>query len=155
MRTWLTVNASIVDRDDPRNPQSGSSDLYLLGGVHAETLSEESTGSLLFGVNTSELTGFANATTDIYRVAGNGRVQLTPEWAGTFDGSYAMARSPDAAGEFGLDYNRIEALAGAEYEFRATTLVGLTFGVIDYTDNLFANRDTRELIARLRVSRTF
>ena len=66
-----------------------------------------------------------------------------------------MALSPETAGEFGLDYNRIEALAGAEYEFRATTLVGLTFGVIDYTDNLFANRDTRELIARLRVSRTF
>ena len=36
-----------------------------------------------------------------------------------------------------------------------TTLIVVTAGVISYTDNLFSGRDTRELIARLRVSRTF
>jgi hypothetical protein len=154
-RTRLTLNASMVSRDDPRNPQAGSEDLYLLGGVHAETVVESSSGSLLVGYNTSELTGFANASTDIVRVAGNGRHRFAPEWVATLDGSYTMASSPAAAGDLGVDYNRVEALGGVEYEWRTTTVIGLTGGVISYTDDLFAGRDTREVIVRLRVSRTF
>jgi hypothetical protein len=154
-RTRLTLNASVVNREDPRNPQSGSEDLYLLGGVHAETPGESSTGSLLFGYNTSELTGFANASTDIIRVAGSARHRLATEWVGILDGSYTMASSPVAAGDLGVDYNRVEALGGVEYTWRATTVIGITGGMISYTDNLFSGRDTREVIARLRVSRTF
>jgi hypothetical protein len=154
-RTRLSLNASMVNRDDPVNPLSGSEDLYLLGGLHAETVDQETQGSLLLGYNSSELTGLANASTDIIRVAGNGRYRFAPEWAATLDGSYAMAESPEGAGDFGVDYNRFELLGGGEYEWRATTVIGLTAGVISYTDNLFAGRDTRELIARLRVSRTF
>jgi hypothetical protein len=153
--TRLSLNATIVDRDDPQNPLSGSKDLYLLGGLHAEADQQESMGSVLVGMNTSELTGVANSKTDIFRVAASGRHRFTTEWSGTADGSYTMASSPDAAGASGLDYNRIELLGGAEYEWQVSTLVGLTVGTISYKDNLFPTRDTRELIARLRVSRSF
>ena len=154
-RTRLSLNVSVVNREDPLNPQSGSEDLYLLGGLHAETQSQTSSGSLLLGYNTSELTGFANTSTDIVRLATNGRHRLATEWVGTLDGSYTTASSPEAAGDLGVDYSRVEAAAGVEYEWRFTTVIGITAGVISYTDNLFSGRDTRELIARLRVSRTF
>jgi hypothetical protein len=153
--TRLSLNASIIDRDDPENALSGSKDLYLLGGLYAETEDRESTGSVLLGMNTSELTGVPDSKTDIFRLAASGRHRLTTEWAGTADGSYTIASSSDATGPSGLDYNRIELLGGAEYEWRISTLVGLTLGMISYTDNLFPTRDTRELIARLRVSRSF
>jgi hypothetical protein len=153
--TRLSLNATIVDRDDPQNLLSGSKDLYLLGGLHAATEDEESTGSVLVGMNTSELTGVASSQVDIFRLAANGRHRLTTEWSATADGSYTVASSPDGAGASALDYNRIELLGGAEYEWRISTVVGLTVGMISYTDNLFPTRDTRELIARLRVSRAF
>ena len=67
--TRLSLNASIVDRDDPQNPVAGSRDLYLLGGLHGQTDDQESMGSLLLGFNTSELTGVVDSNTDIVRFA--------------------------------------------------------------------------------------
>jgi hypothetical protein len=112
-------------------------------------------GALLLGFNTSELTGLANSKTDIIRLAANGRHRLAPEWVAMADGSFTTASSPAGAGELGIGYDRFELLGGAEYEWRTTTVIGLTAGFVSYTDNLFAGRDTRELIARVRVSRTF
>ncbi|HUF76657.1 MAG TPA: hypothetical protein VMM35_10280 [Longimicrobiales bacterium] len=154
-RTRLSLNASVINRDDDFNTASGSRDLYLLGGVHGETDSRESMGALLFGVNRSELTGFANVVTNLYRATANGRHRVAPQWVATFDGAYTAARSPVEAGAMGVGYNRMELLGGAEFEWQGHTTVGFTTGLINYADQLDASRNTRELLARLRVSRSF
>lgn len=154
-RSRVSLNASVIDREDPVNPQSGSRDLYLLGGLHGESASRETTGSVLLGVNRSELTGFSDATTNLYRFVATGRHRVAPQWIANLDGSLTAARSPEEAGEMGLDYDRSELLGGGEYEWMATTTIGFTAGVVSYADHRFEGHDTRELVARLRVSRSF
>jgi hypothetical protein len=152
--TRVVLNASMVDRDDPLNPLRGSKDMYYLAGLNGETDTRESTAALLFGLNQSKLTGFAAETTDLIRIVGAARHRLTTEWSVLADGNYTKATS-DEASQNGPRYTRLEALGGAELEWRATTIVTLTAGTINYADVRFPNRDTRELVARLRVSRTF
>jgi hypothetical protein len=152
--TRLSLNASMVDRDDPLNPQRGTKDMYYLAGFNGETDTRESTAALLFGLNQSELTGFTDEKTNLVRVVGAARHRLTTEWSVLADANYTKAASDDAS-TTGPRYNRLEGLGGAELEWRATTIVTLTGGMIKYSDERFPNRDTRELVARLRVSRTF
>ena len=59
------------------------------------------------------------------------------------------------AGDFRVDYNRMDLMGGAEFEWMISTTIGFTGGVVSYVDNAYAGRDTREVIARLRVSRSF
>jgi hypothetical protein len=128
--------------------------MYYLAGFNGETDTRESTAALLFGLNQSELTGFVGEKTDLIRVVGAGRHQLTPEWAVLADANYTKATS-DEASATGPRYSRLEGLAGVELEWRQTTTVTFTAGTIDYSDVRFPNRDTREVVARLRVSRNF
>jgi hypothetical protein len=154
LETRVSLNGSLIDRDDPLNPLHGSRDLYYLAGLHGETRERESTMALLLGLNQSELTGFTNETTDLFRVVGTGRHRVAPEWTVLLDGSYTGASSHESA-QNGPHYTRVEALGGVELEWRATTTLALTGGVIDYADERFPTRDSRELVARLRVSRNF
>jgi hypothetical protein len=71
-----------------------------------------------------------------------------------FDGSYTGAGS-DELSQNGPSYTRLEGLGGVEYVWRATTMLTLTGGVIDYADERVPTRDSRELVVRLRVSRNF
>jgi hypothetical protein len=152
--TRLSLNGSLIDREDPLNTLHGSRDLYYLAGVHGETPERESTLALLFGLNQSELTGFDNETTNLFRVVGTGRHLVATDVSLLFDGSYTGAGS-DELSQSGPSYTRLEGLGGVEYVWRATTMLTLTGGVIDYADERVPTRDSRELVVRLRVSRNF
>lgn len=152
--TRLSLNGSLIDRSDPLNTLHGSRDLYYLAGLHGETPDRVSTMALLVGLNQSELTGFANETTNLFRVVGTGRRQVATDWSLLFDGTYTGASS-DELSQNGPSYTRLEALGGVELLWQATTTLALTGGVIDYADERVPTRDSRELIVRLRVSRNF
>jgi hypothetical protein len=154
LATRVSLNGSLIDRDDPLNPQNGSRDMYYLAGIHGETPERASSGALLLGLNQSELTGFPNESTTLLRVVGSGRYRVAPQWALLLDGGYITATS-DQLSTNGPSYSRVEGLGGVELEWMTTTTVTLTGGVIDYADERFPTRDTRELVARLRVSRNF
>lgn len=155
LRTKLNLNLSFIDRDDPANPTAGSQDRYYLGGFQGETPDRSTELTLMYGLNQSTLTGFANAQTDFHRLVLNGRQLVAPRWTATLDGTYTAATSPQAAADLGLKYNRLELLAGAEFEWSAASFITFSAGVISYKDQRFPSRDTREVVTRLRVTRAF
>jgi hypothetical protein len=108
----------------------------------------------MYGINKSELVNIPDASTDFHRIVGNGRYQVAPRWTATLDGIWTSAESP-AAAPAGLQYTRTELAGGAEFEWTAASFVTLLAGVVNYSDDRDASRDTREIIVRLRLHRAF
>ena len=154
-RTELLLNVSMTNRDDPRNPAVGSRNLFVLGGLRGETGDRASDFSFLYGINRSELTGFDDAHATFHRVMGNYRRPVAPSWAATLDGTVTLARSPEASQVMPVDYSRIEIMAGGQWEWQATSLVTFGLGFVNYSDSRFDDRDTREILTRIRVTRAF
>lgn len=155
VRTRLNLNVSLTDRDDPANPVNGSRDRYYLGGVDAEAENRGTEATLLYGLNRSTLTGFEDARTDFYRVVANLRQRLGARLRGMLDATYTAARSPEASGELGLEYDRLELLVGGEWEWAPSAFVVVSGGVISYSDARSPERDTRERVVRIRLNRLF
>lgn len=153
--TALNLNASLLDRDDAANPLSGSRNLYYLGGVQAYSADRRSGLGMHYGLNRSELTGLPGASTDFHRVAAHLRYPLSERWAATLDGTGTAARSPEEAAELGLHYNRLDVAAGSEFHWLPSVVVIVSAGMASYSDHRFPERDTREILARVRLSRTF
>ncbi|MBI4521540.1 MAG: hypothetical protein HY701_11940 [Gemmatimonadetes bacterium] len=154
-RTRLNLNVSAINRDDPANPLVESRDRYYLGGIQGETSDRTSELNLLYGLNQSELLGYENAKTDFHRLVANGRQLIRPRLTALLDLSRTSAKSPEAAEEFGLDYNRTEFLVGGEFEWTPASFITLTGGIVDYSDSRFPTLDTKEVVTRLRVNRSF
>ena len=154
-RTRVNLNVSAINRDDTANPESESRDRYILAGVQGETPDRSSAFTLMYGLNTSQLLAFPDADTDFHRVMGNGRYLVRHRWTATLDGSYTTVSSAGQASGMGLAYDRTEVLAGAEFEWTAASFVTLVGGVVSYKDQIDPDRDTREIVVRLRVHRTF
>jgi hypothetical protein len=72
-----------------------------------------------------------------------------------FDGSYLGARSPDSPLAPGPRYTRTEALGGGEFQWRQDLGVTFTAGLVSYADRRNPALSTHELVARIRLSRTF
>lgn len=154
-RTDLLLNVSFMKRDDDENPGVGTSNLFFLGGVRGETFERDGEFSFLYGLNRSELTGFDDATTTFHRAMANLKRPFSPTLAGTLDGTLTLARSPESSEVVGIDYNRVEVMVGGEWEWQSTSLVTFGVGMVNYSDSRFEDRDTREFLTRLRVSRSF
>jgi hypothetical protein len=153
-RPRLTINSSLVQRNDPLNSAADIRDLYFLGGVQGETPERTSEYALLFGLNRSELTGQDSARTDFRRAVATARHHLSERFAVLFDGTYTGARTPGNS-VTGLQYNRTELLAGAEYEWMPASILSLNGGVITYSDQRTPSNNTRQLIFRVSLSRAF
>lgn len=153
--TRVSVNGSWVERSDPANPIADTRDLYFLAGIQGETESRGTMFSLLAGQNRSDLPGLPDGRTTFDRLTATGRRQLNERWAVRFDGGLTAARSPAAASVATPRYTRTEALGGGEFAWRRDALITLTAGVITYSDRRVPGLDTRELVARVRLSRTF
>jgi hypothetical protein len=80
---------------------------------------------------------------------------VSPRWAARFDGSLISAHSPDVATAPGPRYTRSEALGGGEFAWRDDASVTFSAGVVSYADRRTPGLDTRELVARVRLSRAF
>jgi hypothetical protein len=154
-RTEALLNVSLINRDDPDNPMVGSKNLFLMGGLRGETGDRASEFSVLYGINRSELTGFDDASSTFHRAMANLKRPIRPRWAGTLDGTLTLARSPESAEVMGVDYSRFEVMAGGQWEWEATSLVSFGLGFSSYSDSRFDNRDIREILTRIRVSRAF
>ncbi len=155
LRTRINVNWSLITRDDPKNEFVGSSNHYYLAGVSGETLDRGTEFSLMYGLNRSVLTEFDNVHTDFRRVQATGRRQITERWTALGDGTLTLARTPEEALEFGLIYNRNELMLGGEFEWTSSSFVTFQAGVVSYADDRFPERDTTEILTRLRVNRPF
>jgi hypothetical protein len=154
-RTEALLNVSLINRDDPQNPTVGSKNIFVLTGLRGETPDRGSEFSVLYGINRSELTGFDDATSTFHRAMANMKRPVRPRWSGTLDGTVTLARSPESVEVMGVDYNRFEVMAGAQWEWEATSLVTFGVGFASYSDSRFDDRDTREILTRIRVSRAF
>jgi hypothetical protein len=155
LRTRLSLNGSWVARSDPANPVGDTRDLYYLAGIQGETLDRVTDASLLVGQNRSDFPGLAGGRTTFDRLVLAGRRQLTPRWAARFDGALTAARSPASATAPGPRYTRTEALGGGELTWREDASVTFSAGVVSYADRRTPGLDTRELVARIRLSRAF
>jgi hypothetical protein len=155
LRTRVSLNGSWISRADPANPLGDTRDLYYLAGIQGETADRGTDVSLLAGQNQSRFPGTQDGRTTFDRLVVAARRQLTPAWAARFDGTYTGARSPDAATAPGPRYTRTEALGGGEWAWREDTAVNFTAGVVSYADGRSPSLDTRELVARIRLSRSF
>jgi hypothetical protein len=154
-RTRLSLNGSWVSRRDPANPVGDTRDLYYLAGIQGETLDRVTDVSLLVGQNRSDFPGLEGGRTTFDRLVLAGRRQVTPRWAARFDGSLTAARSPASATAPGPRYTRTEALGGGEFAWREDAAVTFSAGVVSYADRRTPGLDTRELVARIRLSRAF
>ncbi|HEU4556522.1 MAG TPA: hypothetical protein VFS20_01690 [Longimicrobium sp.] len=155
LRTRLTLNGSWVSRSDPANPVGDTRDLYYLAGIQGETEDRETDFSLQAGQNRSDFPGLDGANTTFDRVVVAARRQLTPRWAARFDGGLTTARSPAGGVAPGPRYTRTEALGGGEWQWRNDMGVTFTTGIVSYSDQRAPALDTRELVARVRLSRAF
>lgn len=154
-RTRVSLNGSWVERSDPANPVADTRDLYLLAGIQGETESRGTVFSLLAGQNRSDFPGIPDGRTTFDRLTASGRRQVSERWAVRFDGGITAARSPAAAAVATPRYTRTEALGGGEFAWRPDALITLTAGVVTYADRRAPGLDTRELVARIRLSRAF
>lgn len=153
--TRVSLNGSWVARRDPANPVADTRDLYYLAGLQGETPSRATSFSLLAGQNRSEFPGLASGTTTFDRLTAWGRRALNERWAVRFDGGVTAARSAEVATSPGPRYTRLEALGGGEWTWRQDALVTLSAGVVTYDDERIPGLNTRELVARIRLSRAF
>ncbi|MFL5385748.1 MAG: hypothetical protein ACJ8GN_24805 [Longimicrobiaceae bacterium] len=154
-RTRLSLNGSWVRRSDPANPVGDTRDLYYLVGMQGETPDQDTDFAFLVGQNRSDFPGLPDGNTTFDRLVLAGRRQLDPRWAARFDGSFTHARSPDASTAPGPRYTRTEALGGGEFKWRQDAVVTFTTGIVSYRDRRTPGLDTRELVARIRLSRAF
>ncbi len=155
LRTRLSLNGSWVRRADPANPLGDTRDLYYLAGVEGETADRVTDFSLLAGQNRTDFPGLEGGRTVFDRLVLAGRRKLGPRWAARFDGAFTGARSPDLATAPGPRYTRTEALGGGEFNWRDDVGVTFSAGVVSYADRRVPGLDTRELVARVRLSRAF
>jgi hypothetical protein len=130
-------------------------DLYYLAGIQGETPDRVMDLSLLVGQNRSDFPGLEGGRTTFDRLVFAGRRQVAPRWAARFDGSLIAARSPESATAPGPRYTRTEALGGGEFAWREDAAVTFSAGVVSYADRRTPGLDTRELVARIRLSRAF
>jgi hypothetical protein len=150
----LNLNVTAINRDDPSNPIVDSKDRYFIFGFEGETPSRQNRYNLMYGINTTELTTVASSKTTFGRLVGNVQALVAPRWTATLDGTYTTASSADQTAQ-GLDYARRELLGGAQFEWTEASFVTLTAGVVSYADQLVPTRNTRELVTRLTVHRSF
>lgn len=155
LRTRLSLNGSWISRGDDANPLGDTRDLYYLLGVQGETQDRATDFSVLAGQNRTDFPGLQNGRTTFDRLVLAARRQIDPRWAARFDGSLTAARSDDDATAPGPRYTRTEALGGGEFQWRQDTAVTFTAGVVSYSDKRVSSLDTRELVARIRLSRAF
>jgi len=155
LRTRLSLNGSWLSRSDDANPVSDTRDLYYLLGIQGETQDRETDFSFLAGQNRTDFPGLQNGRTTFDRLVVAARRQIDPHWSARFDGSLTAANSPDDATAPGPRYTRTEALGGGEFKWREDTAVTFTAGVVSYSDRRASSLDTRELVARIRLSRAF
>jgi len=155
LRTRLSVNANWLRRSDPANPLADTRDLYYLAGIQGETADRVTDFSLLAGQNRTDYPGLDGGRTVFDRLVVAGRRQLDPRWAARFDGAVTAAHSPESGVAPGPRYTRTEALGGGEFAWRENVGVTFTAGVVSYDDAQTNALDTRELVARIRLSRTF
>lgn len=158
-RTRVTGNWSLMNRDDPANPLVGSRNSYYLGGFQGETLDRRTEFRILYGLNRSELTEFDEATTNFHRLSLGGRHLVAPRWTALVDGTLTRARGPDSDDPdtlaLGLRYDRNELMIGGEFEWTSSSYVSFEAGVVQYSDALNPDRDTREILTRIRINRPF
>jgi hypothetical protein len=154
-RTRLSLNGSWLRRSDPANPLGDTRDLYYLAGIQGETADRVTGFSLLAGQNRASFPGLPGGHTVFDRLVVAGRRKIDPRWAARFDGDFTAARSPSLATAPGPRYTRTEALGGGELAW--SDAVGVTFsaGVVSYADRRTPGLDTRQLVARVRLSRAF
>lgn len=155
LKTRVSLNGSWLRRSDPANPLGDTRDLYYLAGIQGETADRETDFSLLAGQNRSEFPGLDGGRTTFDRLVVAGRRQLSPRWAARFDGGLVAARSPSDATVPGPRYTRTEALGGGEFTWSEALGVVFSAGVVSYADRRTPALDTRELVARVRLSRAF
>lgn len=149
-RTRLLVNTSLIEREDPKNVEADTRDLYYLGGIEAETPERTSDFSVMYGLNKSEF-GSSN-TTDYKRLLVSGRHQLSERIAALLDVNHTSATGDANAG---VQYGRSELLGGGEFEVLRTTLLTFSAGVISYSDDVDAERNSKETVVRLNLRRAF
>ncbi|HKP75221.1 MAG TPA: hypothetical protein VJT67_06725, partial [Longimicrobiaceae bacterium] len=154
-RTRLSLNGSWVQRSDDANPVGDTRDLYYLVGLQGETPDRVTDLSVLVGQNRSDFPGIAGGRTTFDRLVLTGRRQIDPRWAARFDGSFLSAHSPASVTSPGPRYTRTEALGGGEFQWRRDLGITFTGGIVSYSDRRVPGLNTRELVARIRLSRTF
>jgi hypothetical protein len=154
-RTRLSLNGSWVRRSDPVNPVGDTRDLYYLAGIQGETLDRVTDATLLVGQNRSDFPELEGGRTTFDRLVLAARRKLGPRWAARFDGALTAARSPAASASAGPRYTRTEALGGGEFAWREDAGITFSAGIVSYADRRTPGLDTRELVARVRLSRAF
>ncbi len=155
LNTRFNMNYTTIGRDDVRNPLTGTKNTYLLFGMNNSFENRPTQFSLTYGINTSELTGYDDATTTFHRVMFRGRHAFTQKLAGLADVVATYATSPPEAGNLGLSYNKTEFTAGGEYYWKATSFASLRAGLVSYTDNRRVGLDTNQFVVRLRITQAF
>lgn len=153
--TRLNLSVTGVNRDDPFNAAVDSKDRYFVVGFEGETDARDNRFNLIYGLNSTELTSVASSKTSFHRVTGNLKYLVQPRWSATLDGTYTTAGSSDQVSSLALKYRRRELLAGGQFDWTPSSFVTLTAGVVSYADRLVPTRDTRELVSRLTVHRSF
>ncbi len=155
LRSRFSFNYSSVGREDARNPLTGTKNTYYLVGFNNRMESRPTEFSIMYGLNTSELTGYTDAVTTFNRLLIKGRHAINDNLAATADIVSTTASSPETAGAFGLDYSKFELMGGAEYHWAATSFATLRAGLTTYKDTRRVGFDTSQLAVRLRVTQAF
>ncbi|HEV7591466.1 MAG TPA: hypothetical protein VGO40_25350, partial [Longimicrobium sp.] len=155
LRTRLSLNGSWVARRDPLDPVGDTRDLYYLAGIQGETQDRATDFSFLAGQNRSSFPGLAGGRTTFDRLVVAAWRRISPSWAARFDGAATAARSPASPTAPGPRYTRTEALGGGELTWREDLGVTFSAGVVSYADRRTPGLNTRELVARIRLSRAF
>lgn len=155
LRPRLTFNTSLIERTDAVNALGDTRDMYYLGGVQAESRNQLSQYALLFGINKAELTSQPSSNTDFRRILATVRHNFNERFTGLLDATGTDASSPTATNGLGLRYSRMELLGGGEYAHNAASILTLTGGLVSFDDERAPGNNTKEVLVRLRMSRTF
>lgn len=155
LKSRFSVNYVSVGREDVLNPLTGTKNTYYLVGFNNRLESRPTEFSIMYGLNTSELTGFTDALTTFNRLLLKGRHSINENLAATADIISTTASSPETAGVYGLDYSKFEMTGGAEYYWSATSFATLRAGLVTYKDNRREGIDTSQLVVRIRVTQAF
>lgn len=154
-RTRVSLNGSYISRRDPANPLGDTRDLYFLAGIQGETPDRDMDLSILAGQNVSDFPELEGGSTTFDRLVLAARRRLSERWTARFDGGFTHARSAETATVPGPRYTRTEALGGGEFTWRQDTAITFSAGVVSYADKRIPALDTRELVARIRLSQAF
>jgi len=155
LKSRFSFNYTSVGREDVINPLTGTKNTYYLVGLNNRMESRPTEFSIMYGLNTSDLTGYTDAVTTFNRLMLKGRHAINNNLAATADIISTTASSPEAAGSFGLDYSKFEVTGGAQYYWSATSFATLRAGLVTYKDNRRDDIDTSQLVVRLRITQAF